>query len=127
MGARKFQDLECWKLSNAIRRDVIARCQLSGFNDHAWLKSQLVRCASSACANTAEGFGRFNPRDFARFLAVARGSLDELSDHLETASLLGLLHRAEVNRIGTDISRAKAAMSSLIRYLRAASPPDTKR
>jgi four helix bundle protein len=43
---------------------------------------QLERAASGAPAHVAEGFGRFNPADFARFLVLARSSLMESQNHL---------------------------------------------
>ena len=55
------------------------------------LVSQIRRAATSVPANIAEGFGRWNARDFARFLAVASGSLRELETHLIIAGRLGYL------------------------------------
>jgi four helix bundle protein len=38
-----------------------------------------------------EGFGRFNPADFARFLGMAKASLMEAHNHLEDAVDRGLI------------------------------------
>ena len=41
--------------------------------------------------NIAEGFGRYNPAEFAQFLDVAIASLDELDNHLRDGVEAGLV------------------------------------
>ncbi len=60
------------------------------------LVSQIRRSATSVPANIAEGFGRWNARDFARFLAIASGSLRELETHLIVAGRIGYLSSASM-------------------------------
>jgi four helix bundle protein len=45
-------------------------------------RDQIRDSSASAPRNIAEGFGRFRPRDFARYLEYARASLDETKNHL---------------------------------------------
>jgi four helix bundle protein len=61
----------CYKLSATLPRE-----------ERFGLTSQIRRAATSVPANIAEGFGRWNSRDFARFLAISSGSLRELETHL---------------------------------------------
>jgi len=42
--------------------------------------------AAGPPGHIAEGFGRFNPADFARFTVIARSSLMESQNHLLDAS-----------------------------------------
>jgi four helix bundle protein len=53
------------------------------------LTSQLRRSAVSIPSNIAEGHGRMNPREFKRFLLIARGSNCELQTQIELAGKLG--------------------------------------
>ena len=48
-------------------------------------RSQLEESVNGPPGHVAEGFGRFNPADFARFLVLARSSLMESQNHLRDA------------------------------------------
>ena len=45
-------------------------------------RDQIRDASASAPRNIAEGFARFRPKDFARFLEIARASLVETRNHL---------------------------------------------
>ena len=55
------------------------------------LGGQLRRSASSVAANIAEGHSRALRKEFLQFLAVAHGSLTELSTHVSTAERVGFI------------------------------------
>jgi four helix bundle protein len=55
------------------------------------LASQLRRAAVSIPSNIAEGHARQARADYLRFLRIARGSVAEVSTHLELAERLGIL------------------------------------
>ncbi|HLM68802.1 MAG TPA: four helix bundle protein [Longimicrobium sp.] len=59
------------------------------------LTSQLTRAAASVPANIAEGNGRGSRRDYAHFLAVAKGSLNETETFLFLAIRLSYLREQE--------------------------------
>ena len=112
-----------WQLANEVRLRVHRCTDCSGFRDQLWLQGQLRRSAQSACANVAEGFGRFKPKDFARFVRNARGSMEEIKSHLEEAGLLRLAGETELREIRVLADRACAAATKLIRYLEKADEP----
>lgn len=122
MGVRDHRELACWQLANEARVIVTAQTGDRRFDEHLWLKSQIQRSASSACVNIAEGFSRYAPRDFARFLLISRGSMTELLEHIEVAVELGLLPSDTGRQCASLIRRARAAATRLIVYLKSCPP-----
>lgn len=77
----------------------------------------------SASSNIAEGFSRFKPKDFARFLNMSAGSLSEVLEHLEAAEILGLITAEEHTSMARLADRSRRAATRLAAYLRTADPP----
>jgi four helix bundle protein len=63
------------------------------------LISQMRRAATSVPANIAEGFGRWNAPDFARFVSIASGSLRELETHFHIAHRLGFIDALTIQKV----------------------------
>ena len=87
----------CYKLSATFPRE-----------ERFGLTSQIRRAAASIPVNIAEGFGRWNAPDFARFLAIASGSLRELETHLIIVQRLGFASTHTVDALlqaTEDLSR----------------------
>jgi four helix bundle protein len=78
------------------------------------------RAARSAPHNTSEGFYRFVPREFARFLTYARGSLGEVRDQLLHALDEKYISNAEFAELARLADRAIGANTRLQNYLRSA-------
>ena len=60
------------------------------------VSGQLSSSARSVPANIAEGFGRYRPTEIARFLEIARGSLDETETHLRCGVAEGYFSQESV-------------------------------
>ena len=75
MGVRRFEDLVAWQLAWDLREKVFAFTDKPRAARDVKFCGQIREATRSAAANTAEGFGRFYPREFARFLRIAAGSL----------------------------------------------------
>jgi four helix bundle protein len=118
MGAHRFEDLECWKLANALKLEVYAVIDRPEVRRDFSFCEQIRESASSGPANIAEGFGRFRPLDFARFLEFAKGSLSETSNHLLDARDRRHLSAEEAARLRELADEAARATTGLIAYLR---------
>ena len=85
MGAQSFTELVCWQLSNELSREILAITARAPACADFWFCRQIRNSSASACGNIAEGFGRFQPGEFANFLRYAKASLVETRAHLITA------------------------------------------
>lgn len=78
MGAREIDDVLAWQLANEFKLAVydLLRKRAEAATDLRY-HDQLRSAAASAAMNIAEGFYRYNARDFARYLSIALASLGE--------------------------------------------------
>jgi len=85
MGAKSYQDLIVWQKADA--RSILIHEMTKSFpaEERFRLIDQMRSAASSIPSNIAEGFGRWSPKDRARFYEIAKGSGDELKNHLKQA------------------------------------------
>jgi four helix bundle protein len=75
------------------------------------------RSALSVLSNIAEGAGRGDNRDFARFLRMARGSACELEAQAHLGARLKLFDKTDANLLRDRIERVKASITNLERRL----------
>jgi four helix bundle protein len=85
MSTRTHRDLEVWRQSIELCTTVYRATRAFPADERFGLTSQVRRAAISVSSNIAEGAARASPRDFVRFLYIARGSLAELETQLEIA------------------------------------------
>ena len=64
----------------------------------------------------------WEPRDFSRFLTIARSSLEETENHLIDGVDLGLWREEELDEIYRRLKRTKSAIAGLQRYLNNCDP-----
>jgi four helix bundle protein len=82
---KRFTKLRAWQTCNAYKQAVY-RVAAEGPLSRDWeRRRQLEESVAGPLAHIAEGFGRFNAADFAKFTVIARSSLMESQDHLRDA------------------------------------------
>ncbi len=77
------------------------------------LTSQMNRTIVSVASNIAQGAGRGDIRDFARFLRIARGSGCELEAQATAAARLGLLSTDGVDALHGRAEQIKGSLARL--------------
>jgi four helix bundle protein len=126
-GVKRYEDLVCWRLAYELQREVWAITATGAVVRDFKFRDQIRDAAASAPRNIAEGFGRYRPAEFARFLDIARGSLTETHNHLRVGQDLGYFTVHDHSRLALLTGRAAIATTRLIRYLRSAKSPGARR
>ena len=88
---------------------------------------QIRGSARGAPRTISEGFGRFRPADFARYLEYAHGSLNETQNHLDDALDCEYLTREEHHALYALADRAIGATTKLHAYLESCKRPPRRR
>ena len=77
-----------------------------------------MRCAAvSIAANIAEGKGGSQPRDFAGFVAIARGSAYDLDTYLELSQRLNYLPSDQTSNADELLDEIRRMLTALLRRL----------
>jgi four helix bundle protein len=107
------RDLKVWQKSIDLVEECYRASSILPADERFGLIAQIRRAAASVPANIAEGFGRWNSREFSRFLAIASGSLRELETHLVISCRLGLLTNVAAEPLFTKIDELAKMMYTL--------------
>ena len=122
MGAKTFEDLVCWQLAREFKDAAYLLSDRPGCRRDWKFRSQLREAAAGPPAHIAEGFVRKRPRDFSRFLTIARASLAETQNHLVDGIDRGYWTEADLGEIRLLLRRAVSAIAGLQRYLNNCDP-----
>jgi four helix bundle protein len=119
-GVQRFEDLVAWRLLFELSVAVWKLTDGPPASRDFKYRDQVRDSSDSAQRNVSEGFGRFSPGEFARFLDIARGSANETRALLIKGRAIGYLTEAEFERLDALSTRGLQALSKLQRYLRSA-------
>ena len=117
---RRFTQLPAWQTCNTYKQAVYRLCAEGPLSRDWDRRGQLEESVAGPPAQIAEGFGRFNPTEFARFTILARSSLMESRSHLRDA--VDKQYISEARRLDVDALAEEALreVTSLIEYLQSA-------
>ena len=108
-----YRRLQIYELSLEIAEDTYRLTRLLPRSERWGVGQQMNRSAVSIVSNIAEGAGRGDNRDFARFLRIARGSSSELEAQAELGTRLGLFDKAETDEFRDRIDHIKSSITRL--------------
>ena len=117
-GVERFEDLIAWQRMHALSIEVWkATAHGSPLKDFKF-RDQIRDASDSAARNVAEGFGRFNPTEFARFLDFSRASAQETKALLRKGLDVHYWGKDEFDRLDALADRGLQAVARFQRYLR---------
>ena len=102
----QYRNLIVWQKAMLLSKAVYKLIDQLPATEKYALSDQVRRAVVSVPSNIAEGCGRASNRDYAHFLAIARGSLYETMTQLELAQSLGFIDAIkDVEELASEISR----------------------
>jgi len=116
---KSYRDLVVWQKSMDFAEHVYRVLRKFPSEERFALCDQLRRAVVSIPSNIAEGRGRDTSRDFARFLTLARGSLNEVATQLELATRLGYMKSG--TGLYEETEEIRKMLNAMIRRLRQSS------
>ena len=89
MGIKTHKDLDVWKLSIQLVKDIYQLSSKFPSEEKFGLVAQIRRAVVSIPSNIPEGEARNSDKDYIRFLYISLGSLSEIETQLIIAEELG--------------------------------------
>lgn len=114
---KSFEDLECWKQCNEVRRDIREIIKTFPDFEKYGLTDNMRRASRSVTQNIAEGYGRYHYKEYKHFCRTSRGSLYELIDQLITAKDDGYITEEVFSKTRSKIETAIKVLNGFINYL----------
>jgi four helix bundle protein len=93
MGSTDFTQLIVWQKAHQVRIAFFGGTEKPPLSRMYRLVDQMQTAAQSVPGNIAEGFGRRQPKDKARFHTISKGSAAELKDQLIFTEVCRILRR----------------------------------
>lgn len=117
MAVNHLHDLAAYRLCEELARRLEAETSTGAVARDRRFCGQLNDAALDAAADVAEGFARYYPREFARFLDYAIASLAEVRVRTEAGYRRGLFSDPSASDLLNLCARADRACRNLRAYL----------
>ena len=118
MKVERFEDLRCWQAARQLVKIVFLVSTTGELAKDFETKNQMRKAALSSMNNIAEGFGRFGPKDFIKFLNISQSSALEVMSMLYVLSDLEYLVEDKINEIRLKATETRNRTLALIEYLK---------
>ena len=117
MGPKSHRELVVWQKAMDLTMTVCELTKAIPKTEQYGLTSQMQRAAASIPANIAERNARMSRKDYARFVAISRGSAAELETPLALAMRNKIMDRAAFGSAFAMTREVVLMLNSLIAKL----------
>jgi four helix bundle protein len=117
MKAKRFEELDVWKLSRELVKSIYVITAQAKFQKDFSLINQIQRSSISIMSNIAEGFERKGNKEFIHFLYIAKGSCGELRSQLYIALDLDYITQDDFQYNLELAEHISKSISGFIKYL----------
>jgi len=111
----RFEKVDAWKRSVAYASELLEITERLPQRYQFSFGEQLRRAGLSLGSNIAEGCGRGEGRDAARFFAISRGSVYEVVSILEMMRQRGLVDETDHRRLYQEADEIARMLTGLIK------------
>jgi four helix bundle protein len=117
MKITKFEDLQIWKLSLKLTREIYDMTSKKDFAKDFGLRDQIRRAIISVSSNIVEGFEKNNNNEFIRFLGMAKGSVGEVRNQLYIALAIKYVVQEEFDHLQAELDQLSKQIGGFLKYL----------
>ncbi len=114
----KFEDIKAWQLGRDLVKEIYQITKTKNCSRDYGFKEQIQRSAVSLMSNVAEGFERYNKKEFIQFLNFARGSAGEARNHLYVALYLNYISEEDFNKLKDLCESISKCLWNFMKYLK---------
>jgi four helix bundle protein len=122
MKITSHRDLLVWQRAMDLVVEVYRLSHCFPADERFRLTSQITRAAASVPANIAEGHARSTAREYAHFLAIAKGSLMETETFLMIGVRLGYVSEPQASSALAMVTQTSKMLTRLRARLQEAAP-----
>ena len=119
MSMRTHKDLDIWKMSIELVKDIYEITEKFPNSEQFGLVSQLRKASVSIPSNIAEGSARNSDKEFIQFCYISLGSLSEVETQIIISNELNFITKNMSNKILTKIETIRKKLLNFIKYLKA--------
>jgi four helix bundle protein len=117
-GVKSHKDLVVWQRAMELAVEAYRLSRAFPADERYRLTNQLLRAAASIPANIAEGHARGTRKDYANFIAIARGSLAETETFIQLAAQVELTTQPECEVANKMVDEVGKMLNALLTKLR---------